>query len=60
MARQFHVPVALTAASTAPLRSHSAVWSWSSTATCSSTGCSAPKAAMAGALVCAAQGLASA
>ncbi len=41
--------VPVTAASTAPLRSHSAVWSWSSTASSTSTGASAAKAATAGA-----------
>jgi hypothetical protein len=41
--------VPVTAASTAPLRSHSPVWSWSSTASSSSTGASAAKAASAGA-----------
>ena len=41
--------VPVTAASTAPLRSHSVVWSWSSTATSTSTGASAAKAASVGA-----------
>lgn len=39
----------VTAASTAPLRSHSVVWSWSSTATWTSTVASAANAARVGA-----------